>query len=68
MGEAHLDITHYKSLTKQEEQAIENEANRIITSSHKINKFLAPKTEMEKKYGFSLYQGGIVPGKELRIV
>ena len=23
---------------------------------------------MEKKYGFSLYQGGIVPGKDLRIV
>ena len=27
---AHLDITHYKSLTKDEETQIENEANRII--------------------------------------
>ena len=28
---AHLDITHYRSLTKEQEQAIENEANRIIS-------------------------------------
>jgi alanyl-tRNA synthetase len=27
---AHLDITHYQSLTKEEERAIENQANRII--------------------------------------
>jgi alanyl-tRNA synthetase len=26
------------------------------------------KTDAEKEYGFSLYQGGIVPGNELRIV
>jgi len=27
---AHLDITHYSSLTKEQEIEIENEANRII--------------------------------------
>ena len=68
LGEAHLDITHFRGLSKEEEQAIENEANRIITQSREIKKFLAPKSEMEKEYGFSLYQGGIIPGKELRIV
>ncbi len=29
---AHLDITHFASLTKEEERAIENQANRIINS------------------------------------
>jgi alanyl-tRNA synthetase len=26
------------------------------------------KAEAEKEYGFSLYQGGVVPGNELRVV
>lgn len=65
---AHLDITHYKSLTREQELLIENQANRIICQSTKINKYLMSKTDAEKEFGFSLYQGGIVPGNELRIV
>jgi alanyl-tRNA synthetase len=65
---AHLDITHYQSLTKEQELEIENRANRIICKSTKINKYMMSKTDAEKEYGFSLYQGGIVPGNELRIV
>jgi len=65
---AHLDITHYKSITKDEERAIENEANRIINNCHTINKYFMDKAEAEKKFGFHLYQGGIVPGNSLRVV
>ena len=65
---AHLDITHYRSLTKEEELEIENEANRIICASTNINKYMMTKSDAEKEHGFSLYQGGIVPGNELRIV
>jgi alanyl-tRNA synthetase len=65
---AHLDITHYKSLNREQELEIENAANRIICKSTKINKYMMNKTDAEKEYGFSLYQGGIVPGNELRIV
>lgn len=65
---AHLDITHYKSLTKEEEQAIENYANRIINSCTPISKGMMDKAEAEKEYGFNLYQGGVVPGNELRVV
>lgn len=65
---AHLDITHYKSITKEEERAIENEANRIINNCHTINKYFMDKAEAEKKFGFHLYQGGIVPGNSLRVV
>ena len=53
--QAHLDITHYKSLTKEEEMAIENQANRIINSCYKISKSFMDKAEAEKEYGFSLY-------------
>jgi len=66
--QAHLDITHYNSLTDQQEIAIEEAANRIVLESHQINKGVELKSEAEKKYGFSLYQGGMVPGNQLRVV
>jgi alanyl-tRNA synthetase len=66
--QAHLDITHFKSISKDEEKAIENEANRIINNCHSINKYFMDKAEAEKKFGFHLYQGGIVPGNTLRVV
>jgi len=63
-----LDITHYRSLTKEEELAIENQANRLIMESHTITKSFMDKAEAELKHGFSLYQGGVVPGNSLRVV
>lgn len=66
--QAHLDITHYKSLTKEEEMNIENYANRIINNCININKGIMDKAEAETKFGFRLYQGGVVPGNELRVV
>jgi alanyl-tRNA synthetase len=68
LDQAHLDITHYKSLTKDEENAIENYANRLINNCHTITKGFMDKAEAEKQYGFSLYQGGVVPGNSLRVV
>ena len=65
---AHLDITHFASLTKEEERAIENQANRIINSCAQINKSFMDKAEAEKQFGFKLYQGGVVPGNSLRVV
>ena len=47
---------------------IENEANRIILEGHQIRKYMEDKAEAEKKFGFHLYQGGIVPGNRIRIV
>jgi len=47
---------------------IENEANRTILKSKKINKFFVNKADAEKEFGFRLYQGGIVPGNKLRVV
>lgn len=63
-----MDITHYRSLTKDEENAIENQANRIINASVNITKGFMDKAEAEKEHGFSLYQGGVVPGNSLRVV
>ena len=68
LEKAHIDITHYQSLSFEEEMAIENEANRIIMESKEIKKSFMNKKQAELDYGFTLYQGGIVPGNSLRIV
>ena len=68
IDQAHLDITHYSSITKAQELEIENEANRIILKGKHINKFFMDKAQAERDYGFRLYQGGIVPGNSLRVV
>jgi alanyl-tRNA synthetase len=65
---AHLDITHYDSLTFEQIQKVENEANRIVHQCKDIKKGWFPKDEAERSHGFTLYQGGIVPGNEVRVV
>ncbi|KAH3764451.1 alanine--tRNA ligase [Pelomyxa schiedti] len=66
--EAHLDITHYNSLTPEQELEIENTANRAIRANYTITKVMWPKEKAEQTYGFKLYQGGIAPGNTLRVV
>jgi alanyl-tRNA synthetase len=66
--QAHLDITHFAYVEKSEILLIQEAANRIIMSGKKIQKGIMDKAEAEKTYGFSLYQGGVVPGNTLRIV
>ena len=65
---ATLDITHFRSLTPQEERAIEHRTNAIIMSAVSIHKATLQKNEAERIYGFTLYQGGVVPGDEVRVV
>ena len=65
---AHLDITHYAQLTRKQQQDIENTANGIILQQAKLTKGWIKKSEAEKEHGFRLYQGGVVPGNNLRVV
>lgn len=67
-GEAHLDVTHYKRITDEELNLIEKKVNEYIMRDLKIEVEVLPRNVAEQKYGFSLYQGGAVPGKELRVV
>ncbi len=68
VDKARLDITHYEQLTEQQMRQIEDEANKIIAADVPVHKSFVPRTEAEQRYGFSIYQGGVVPGKLLRIV
>ncbi|MFP4645951.1 MAG: alanine--tRNA ligase-related protein, partial [Candidatus Woesearchaeota archaeon] len=63
-----LDITHFDALSQDELMKIEEKANEIIKQEIPITKTVLPRDEAEKRYGFRLYQGGAVPGQEVRVV
>jgi len=63
-----LDISHYRRLTAEEIHKIETLANQAILQNIPVETAWMPRTEAESRYGFRLYQGGAVPGKEIRVV
>jgi alanyl-tRNA synthetase len=63
-----IDITHFAHLSEAEVQKIEDVANEIVRKDLKVTNTFMPRQEAEEKYGFRLYQGGVVPGKLVRVV
>ena len=63
-----LDISHYRRLTLEEVQKIEILANQAVLRNIPVETTWMPRNEAESRYGFRLYQGGAVPGKEIRVV
>ena len=63
-----LDISHFRRLSLNELHKIETLANQAIMRNIKVDISWMPRNEAEALYGFRLYQGGAVPGKEIRVV
>ncbi len=68
IDKSRLDITHYAHLTREEVIDIENKANMIVRSNIPVEVLYLQRNDAERKYGFRLYQGGVVPGKEIRVI
>ena len=66
--ESRFDIAHFRPLSREEIKKIEKEAMRIITANIDVEAKFMSRREAEDKYGFVLYEGGIPPGKEIRVV
>ncbi len=63
-----LDIRHYRHITSAELREIEVEANRLVTMNLPVSVRVEERTKAEQTYGFDLYQGGVPPGREIRVV
>ena len=63
-----IDITHFAHLTDAEVQKIEDVANEVVRKNLKVTNTFMPRQQAEEKYGFRLYQGGVVPGRLVRVV
>jgi alanyl-tRNA synthetase len=63
-----IDIRHFKHITPDELRKIETAANRMIMANQPVEIMVENRTKAEQQYGFSLYQGGVPLGKDIRIV
>lgn len=65
---ARLDITHHSSLTDSQVKQIEGAANDMVQKNYPVSIEYFDRGTAEQKYGFRIYQGGVVPVKAVRIV
>ena len=63
-----IDLSHYQRISAEELHQIELIANRWVMENIPVETTWMDRTDAEKKYGFILYQGGVVPGKSIRVV
>jgi alanyl-tRNA synthetase len=63
-----LDISHYRHLSEDEIDEIEKLTFEVVAKNMPVETMWMPRQEAERAYGFRLYQGGAVPGKEIRVV
>ncbi|ADB57154.1 alanine--tRNA ligase [Archaeoglobus profundus] len=67
-GKARLDVTHYKKPSDEEIAEIEKLVNAEIMANKPVTWEWMDRIEAERRYGFRLYQGGVPPGRVIRVV
>jgi alanyl-tRNA synthetase len=67
-GYGRLDITHHSALGKEEVQKIEHAANKVIRDNHPVVIKTYDRGDAEQEFTFRIYQGGVVPTSNVRIV
>jgi alanyl-tRNA synthetase len=65
---ARIDITHFRALSLDELAQVDRRVNAVIRENRPVRSYFESRGEAERRFGFTLYQGGSVPGKRLRIV
>ena len=63
-----LDITHHSALTREEVKKIERKANWVIRENHPVIIKTYDRGDAEQQFSFRIYQGGVVPTNNVRIV
>lgn len=63
-----LDISHHRRLTREDVERMEQLVNEVVSEGRRVRCSWMPRNEAEKRYGFRLYQGGVAPGREIRVV
>ena len=63
-----FDIRHYARVSREEVKQIERIANQLVTDNLPVKQEWPDRHAAEEKHGFDLYQGGIPPGQEIRLI
>ncbi|MFD1586675.1 alanine--tRNA ligase, partial [Halorientalis brevis] len=65
---ARLDVRHYEPISREEVKEIEHLANEIVMDNSTVSQEWPHRNEAEAEHGFDLYQGGIPPGEQIRLI
>ncbi len=63
-----IDVSHYERITEEQAREIERLATEVALQDIPVESEWLPREKAERAYGYKLYQGGVVPGRELRII
>ncbi|WP_440990346.1 alanine--tRNA ligase [Haloarchaeobius baliensis] len=63
-----IDVHHYERITREEAKEIERYANELVMENTPVKQEWPHRNEAEEKHGFDLYQGGIPPGTNIRLI
>jgi len=68
LNSSRLDVTHYDRVTREQVKAIEEVANDLVRRNVPVKQEWPDRHEAESEHGFDLYQGGIPPGEQIRLI
>ena len=63
-----LDVRHYDRISREQIKAIERRANDLVTENVSVTQEWPHRNDAEAEHGFDLYQGGIPPGTNIRLI
>jgi alanyl-tRNA synthetase len=63
-----IDVSHYERITEEQVREIERLATETALQDIPVESMWLPREKAEQAYGYILYQGGVVPGREIRVI
>jgi alanyl-tRNA synthetase len=63
-----IDVHHYERIDRADVKRIEHVANGIVMENSAVTQEWPDRHAAEEEYGFDLYQGGIPPGENIRLI
>jgi len=66
--QSRLDVRHFRRITREEVKEIERVANEVVRDNRPVTQEWPDRHEAEATHGFDLYQGGVPPGQQIRLI
>jgi alanyl-tRNA synthetase len=63
-----FDVSHYERVTREEVETIEDVANSLVMENVPVKQEWPDRNQAETEHGFDIYQGGVPPGTDIRLV
>jgi len=63
-----LDVAHYDRVSREDVKRIEALANDIVRENRPVKDEWIHRNDAQARHGFDLFQGGIPPGEEIRLI